>query len=184
MTTPREQIDLARAWVSAVANPDVVSELEGVYASISRAVAERGPACWASGRCCNFDRAGHRLYVTGLEAAYTVTRMSFSSSQRDGAGGWVQVPPEAPSNTVSLQQIADARTTGGCPYQVKNLCGVHAVRPLGCRVYFCDRSAQAWQEDLSESELARVRAIHDRFRLEYRYGEWRQMLELVTLGLT
>jgi hypothetical protein len=54
---------------------------------------------------------------------------------------------------------------------------VHRDRPLGCRVYFCDRSAQDWQQDLSERALAMVRAIHDRHGIEYRYGEWRTMLE-------
>ena len=45
-------------------------------------------------------------------------------------------------------------------------------------MYFCDRSAQEWQMQLSEQLIARVRAIHDEFGIEYRYGEWRAMLAL------
>jgi Fe-S-cluster containining protein len=69
-----------------------------------------------------------------------------------------------------------ALARGGCPFQVRNLCGVHAIKPLGCRVYFCDKSAQAWQGELSERLLGEIRGIHDRFAVPYRYGEWRAML--------
>jgi len=60
------------------------------------------------------------------------------------------------------------------------LCGVHAIKPLGCRVYFCDRSAQTWQHDLSERLLGMIRELHQRHAIEYRYGEWRQMLAMFT----
>jgi hypothetical protein len=33
-----------------------------------------------------------------------------------------------------------------------------------------------WQQELSERALAMVRAIHERYGIEYRYGEWRTML--------
>lgn len=152
---------LARHWLDAAARPEVRRDLEAVYADAARAIAERGPACWASGRCCNFEKAGHLLYVSGLEAAYTVL------GAREGAV------------SVSRPAAAAGGDRGPCPFQVRNLCGVHEIKPLGCRVYFCDRSAQRWQEDLSERLLAEIRAIHDRHRVEYRYGEWRSMLSLL-----
>lgn len=155
---------LAQSWLDAAQREDVTQALEAVYASAAAAIAARGPSCWASGRCCNFKSAGHLLYVTGLEAAYTLSRLP-----RDSADG----TPEPAPRTLSLQQ---AQARGGCPFQTANLCGVHAIKPLGCRVYFCDRSAQEWQNLLSERLLADVRAIHDRFGLEYRYGEWLNML--------
>ncbi|TVQ30624.1 MAG: YkgJ family cysteine cluster protein [Phycisphaeraceae bacterium] len=145
----------AQTWVDAAQRAKVVDALEGVYAEIAEAVNERGPACWASGRCCNFERAGHRLYVTGLEAAYTALRAGFTDLTIDGEG---------------------------CPYQESNLCGVHAIRPLGCRVYFCDRSSGDWQNELSERMLGEIRAIHDEHGVPYHYGEWRSLLkEIVPL---
>lgn len=140
--------DPARAW------PD----LEAVFADVAREIEARGPACWASGRCCNFTAAGHRLYVTGLETLYTLARL-------------------APEDHPTPAQLAEARARGGCPFQDGNLCGIHDIKPLGCRVYFCDRSAQEWQQDLTERMLARIRDIHDRHSLDYRYGEWLGMLE-------
>ncbi len=153
-------IAAAREWLRAVERADVVEALEGIYAHIADDVTRRGPVCWASGRCCNFEKTGHRLYVTGLEAAWCVLGM------RD-------------SGAATMEGIAAARERGGCPFQVGNLCGAREVRPVGCRVYFCDRSAQVWQRELSEAALRDVRALHEAERLEYRYGEWRGMLELV-----
>lgn len=150
----------AGGWLRAAADPRVSAELEGVWAYIAAAVESRGPACWASGRCCNFDRAGHRLYVTGLEAAWTALR----------AG-----------RELKTEDFERARAEGGCPFQEGNLCGVHAARPLGCRVYFCDRSAQEWQRELSERALGMVKGIHERYGVEYRYGEWRDLLGQITL---
>lgn len=148
--------DLPTLWLAAVRRPDVAAALEAVYAAAAHEIALRGPACWASGRCCNFARTGHLLYVTGLEAAYAADRAA---------------PPP------TTNDLAAARARGGCPFQAANLCGAHPIKPLGCRLYFCDRSAQAWQHALSERLLADLRALHDRFSIPYRYGEWRTMLE-------
>lgn len=149
---------LARSWLAAARDDAVAEELEAVYAMIDDAVAARGPACWASGRCCSFERAGHRLYTTGLEAAYTVSRLG---------------------RALAAEEIARAAAAGGCPFQAGNLCGVREIRPLGCRVYFCDRSAQQWQRELSERMLEQVRRMHERRAIAYRYGEWRAMLGMV-----
>jgi len=157
-----EEADLAqaRAWMRAADDAEVIAELDGIYGEVARRVEERGPACWASGRCCHFERSGHLLYVTGLEAAATLLRAERLRRERPGA------LPLAPSSP------------GACPFQEGNLCGAHAVRPLGCRVYFCDRSAQGWQRELSEAMQRRVRDLHDRRGLPYRYAEWRFLLAL------
>ncbi len=158
--TPIDDRTLAAQWLAAARDPGVAGELDAIYNQVSRSITERGPACWASGRCCNFEKTGHRLYVTGLEAAFTVARL-------DGI-------------KLDAAAIEEARTRGGCPFQVANLCGVHTIKPLGCRVYFCDRSAQIWQQDLSERALTEIKALHTRRSIEYRYGEWRGMLEMFT----
>ncbi|MBC7770926.1 MAG: YkgJ family cysteine cluster protein [Pyrinomonadaceae bacterium] len=156
--------DLSRAWMRAAETAVIADALRGVYSEVAAEIARRGPSCWASGRCCNFDKAGHRLYVTGLEAAYALAQLPVLR---------VDDP------VLTLPQLGDARARGGCPFQVSNLCGIHTIKPLGCRVYFCDRSAQDWQHELTESGLRRIRAIHDQFDVPYRYGEWRGMLEML-----
>ncbi len=69
----------------------------------------------------------------------------------------------------------------GCPFQIDKLCGVHALRPLGCRMYFCDPTSTEWQNDLYERLHAELRRLHDETGVPYRYVEWRQAL--IELGL-
>lgn len=120
-------------------------------------IAARGPRCWSTGRCCNFAEWGHRLYVTGLEAAYAVTRL----------------PPGMPLDQSSLSA---AESRGDCPFLQMKLCGIHTIKPMGCRVYFCDRDVQEWQHGVSERAVDMIRRIHDELDLQYRYGEWRAIL--------
>ncbi|MEO0716414.1 MAG: YkgJ family cysteine cluster protein [Planctomycetota bacterium] len=145
----------ARGWLDAAGDDTVAGLIESVFAESAAEIAERGPACWASGRCCNFGASGHRLYVTGLEAAYTMRRL------------------ESPLQSAALES---ATTRDGCPFQDANLCTVHTIKPLACRTYFCDRSAKAWQHALTERGVERLRAIHDMHHVPYRYAEWRWLL--------
>ena len=153
-----DEIQRAREWLHAAAHPAIVQDLERIFSATAEEISRRGPACWASGRCCNFERTGHLLYVTGLEAAYAVLRLP---------------------SPLSTESVEAARAAGNCPLQSGHLCGVHLIRPLGCRVYFCDRSAQEWQQGLYERQLAELRGLHDRHGVEYRYAEWRNLLDLV-----
>lgn len=153
-------------WLELAADDGVRRALETVYAGVAEAIRSRAPVCWASGRCCNFEGAGHLLYVTGLEAAFTLVSLR-------------RAPPEharfAPSLRV-LQQTQRPRDVPGCPFQERNLCGVHLIKPLACRVYFCDRTAADWQHELAEEFHARIRVLHADFGIEYHYGEWRETL--------
>lgn len=160
---PRAQHNLRDEWLAAAGNAVIAAELEAIYTIIADQIAARQPLCEVSGRCCNFEAHGHRLYVTGLEAAYMVARL----------------PPE---QRPTVDAIAAARARGDCPYLVNKLCTAQLVKPLGCRVYFCDPTAQQWQQELSERTLAMVRQLHERHGIEYRYGEWRGMLEVFAEG--
>lgn len=149
--------ELVRGWVRAVSEPVVVADLLAVFAAVTDEVTRRAPVCWASGRCCNFKKTGHLLYVTGLEAAYTLVKCGSPGQAR----------------------LAESVATGGCPFQVMNLCGVHGEKPLGCRLFFCDMTAQQWQNEVYERLLGELRSLHARHGIEYRYGEWRSMLTSV-----
>lgn len=162
--------ELVQQWLRAASDPEVRGELEAVYADVAAQVEARGPACWASGRCCNFEKAGHLLYVTGLEAAYTVAGLRAWRGERAAAA------TRAEPGAGCAAPLAGASGSEGCRFQAGNLCTVHGIKPMGCRVYFCDASAQEWQQRLSEHGLKQIRGIHDRRRIEYRYGEWRMML--------
>ncbi|MFO0857582.1 MAG: hypothetical protein U0640_09540 [Phycisphaerales bacterium] len=177
----QDEFAVTRSWLEAVSRADIQEGLEKVYALVARETAQRKPLCQASGRCCNFTKWGHYLYVTGIEVAYTLVKFREKPEAFD-----VRPPRPLPvggaierTRTVSLAQVDDARAQGDCPFLIGTLCGVHTIKPLGCRVYFCDETAQEWQRDLSERALGMIRELHDSHNIEYRYGEWRAMLDRV-----
>ena len=155
MPQPIEQdreVGLWPRWRAAAGDAVVDAALRGLYARLDSAIQERGPTCWLSGRCCNFDAFGHRLYVTGLETAWLLMRVS----------------------DVPRPDRVDPR--GPCPFQIDKMCSVHALRPLGCRVFFCEEATQAWQHETYERFLTELRGLHDAHGLPYRYMEWRTAL--------
>ncbi len=148
-------------WITAVTTGETATKLEAIYAEAAEEITRRAPSCWASGRCCNFEQFRHRLYTTGLEAAYTVTR-------------WNDMNP-----TLTIEGVDAAQSRGGCPFQDKNLCAAHTIKPLGCRLFFCDRTATDWQTETLERLHAKVKALHTD-TIPYEYAEWRHMLRRFT----
>ena len=154
--------DLASAWRLAIREPRVEAAIRAIHDRVAGEVASRRPLCLASGNCCRFEAFGHRLMVVGLEAAWTASQ--------------AEVP------RLSLPQIEHARREGRCPFldaREGRLCGIRDARPMPCRTFFCDRAATAWQQELHESCLAELKALHDRFGVPYRYLEWRDALAIL-----
>jgi Fe-S-cluster containining protein len=149
-----------RTWYEAARRPAVDAALGDLYRRLADEIEQRGPTCWISGRCCNFDDYGHRLYVTGLEAAWMWRYLDDAARQR-------------------LVDADDPANGSGCPFQIDRLCRVHALRPLGCRIFFCDPGARDWQNPVYERLLNALRQLHEQHDLAYRYLEWRQALAAV-----
>ncbi|MEM6394307.1 MAG: hypothetical protein AAF797_16195 [Planctomycetota bacterium] len=152
----------------AACDPSIDQALRNLYAELDAAIAERGPTCWQSGKCCNFDAYGHRLYVTALEIAWFRRQLLAIDPQPDTTA-------DATTPRVSLQQFAEQ--PGACPYQVGGACSTHAIRPLGCRVFFCQKGTEDWQNDLYETFLRKLRELHEAAGIEYRYMDWIAGLE-------
>lgn len=120
-------------------------ELEVLYGDLDRELAELRPLCQSSGRCCRFKAFGHQLWTTRLELDYLVAHQGL---------------PEGPP-----------REEGTCPYLKDGLCSVRDHRMLGCRIYFCDPSYAGAMGPLYEKYHARIKELHRRHQVEYRYGE-------------
>lgn len=168
-----ETIASWRAWREAAARAEVDAELRSLYADLDAAVAARGPRCDQSGRCCKFDTYGHRLYVTALEIAWFIRSVRSSESR---------VPSLQTERGLRIFDSGRGTRDPGqsqdaCVYQVDGLCTTHAVRPLGCRVFFCEPGTEEWQHATYERFIDRLRAMHDRLGVEYRYLEWRAGLD-------
>ena len=136
---------------------EVRAAVHALYQHLQDAIELRGPVCESSGRCCRFDEYGHRLFVSTMELATFIHDL--------GAGPG-----------------CDESHGHGCPFQSGKLCTVHAFRPFGCRVFYCDPTARTWQEEQYERFHTRLRRLHDELKVPYFYLEWRE--GLAALGLT
>ncbi|MEX2216235.1 MAG: hypothetical protein WD768_19145 [Phycisphaeraceae bacterium] len=146
-------------WREAATVPVIDAAITDLYKRLDEAVAARSPTCWVSGRCCNFDtfKKDFKMFVTGLEIAWVLSKLP---QDNPALADWpARLAPDA-----------------ACPFQVHKLCSVHAIRPLGCRVFFCQEGTQDWQQDVYEAFLADLRRLHEEHNIEYRYMEWRKGL--------
>ena len=123
--------------------PEMRDRVLSLYAEVDAAVAQAGPRCDASGRCCRFKEYGHTLFISNLEAAVLLA----------------DAPPY--SKPVSGDF---------CPFQVENLCTAREPRPLGCRVYFCDPDYQATGKAITETYLRRLKALAEEFGTGWHYA--------------
>jgi Fe-S-cluster containining protein len=123
----------ATAWRSA---------LRAILRDAEEALERFAPSCQACGFCCDFQRAGHRLYVTPAELELLAE----------------QPPPGAPEPM-------------RCPYQVAGTCTARDRRPLGCRVYFCRGLPPVDQQAFYERFHHALVELHRRHGLEYCYEE-------------
>lgn len=127
------------------------ARMRAFYMEMDAAIAAHRPVCINRGACCKFGQFGHKLYVTLAEVTY------FVREQR----------------AAGLKPVENDET---CPYQVDGQCTAREHRPLGCRIFFCDPAAKAWQPDEYEQGLATLKQIGAEFDIPYRYGEWLGML--------
>src|SRR2546421_5730862 len=132
--------------------------VEKIYQDLAAQVEERRPLCIVSGRCCRFEEYGHRLYVTTLELAAFLNGF------------------DALSKPATLTASIENWDGAGCPFQVAKLCGVHSLRPFGCRIYFCDATSTQWQQDAYDQFHGRLKRLHEELAVPYFYVEWRQAL--------
>ena len=158
------------AWRRAAAHADAERFFIAERARIAEVVRARRPICLASGACCRFEEYGHRMYLSGLEAAFVISRIDAARAARA-------------TNPLRILDVDDARSRGDCPYLVRGLCGEHEERPLGCRIFFCDKGADGrsadWQSELYEDTHRATIALHERLGVPYRYLEWREALALL-----
>ena len=107
---------------------ELLGELAGLYGEVDALHA--GFSCPASSECCRFGLTGREPYVTSLEL-----RAIERALARNGGG-----LPSARKRALPLHGAAveDERT---CPLLDRaGRCSVYALRPFGCRTYYCARA--------------------------------------------
>jgi hypothetical protein len=127
-------------------------QLQAVYRELDVAVAQQGPVCALSGRCCRFGEYGHTLFLSAPEALLLLA----------------DAPPPP-------RELDDGQT---CPWQdARGRCTARDARPLGCRVFFCDPTFQSQAAELSEAFLGRLKQLAGRHDWPWDYAPLHHHLE-------
>ena len=158
--------ELKLAVNDAARREDVRASVQQIYADLRGEIDRRAPLCVVSGKCCRFEDYGHRLYVTTMELATFVNGL-----RRVGTAHHESRP------------VGNAHPTEwdgtGCPFQQNKLCSVHAIRPFGCRIFFCDPTATDWQNAQYERFHSTLKRLHETLNVPYFYVEWRHALRVL-----
>lgn len=123
--------------------------LTALYDALDARIAAERPRCELSGRCCDFPRAGHRLFATEFEADAVAAVRDVPTPEREG---W-------------------------CPFYRARRCELRDLRPTGCRVYFCDPTYADAMESIGAWAHAELQRLHERTGIRYRYGEFVDLLD-------
>lgn len=105
--------------------------------------------CSVCGKCCNFGKFGHRLFITSPEMIYLSHLLG----------------------TEHIKLMPD----GICPYNIACACSIHNFRFAGCRIFFCKGPALL-QNQISEEVSKKFKAICNEFGIDYLYADLAQML--------
>jgi len=103
--------------------------------------------CKACGKCCDFDKFDHHLFVTPPELMYLTTGQQAANP---GAENIKSMP------------------TNRCPYNIDGKCTVYEYRFAACRIFCCNADAD-FQSELSESALKKLKSLCTEFQIPYRY---------------
>ena len=128
-------------------NEEIILRVEEIYKWLDEQITAHQDAagrCEACGKCCDFEKFGHRLFVTSPEMIYF--------SEKIGSR--------------NLKPI----TTGRCGYQVDDKCTVYKYRFASCRI-FCCKGDSRFQSDLTETVIKKFKALCDEFEIPYRYTD-------------
>jgi Fe-S-cluster containining protein len=175
--------------ISASRCDSALSAVRDLYARLQLEIDRRKPICVASGKCCHFDAYGHRLFITTLELATFVRDYSEAGFNSPGREAGDRPADDATCSSIpglpawavkdKTMSLPLLHNSDGCPFQIDKLCSVHAIRPFGCRIFFCDPTATQWQEHQYELFHAELKQLHETFGVPYSYVEWRQALAAV-----
>lgn len=148
--TAPEPRDLPGRVEQARSSGEAIAQLEALYRDVDQQLAAMGQTCRACGTCCDFDRFGHRLYLTTVELAL--------------------LSAAPPPHRKSLAE-------GRCPYQDGSACAARQRRGLGCRVFSCDPDTDPAEADLYAHYHRLLGEIHATHSLAYSYVDIISALE-------
>ena len=165
--------ELARAVAMCAADAGFLAGLEQILLQADRAAVERRLECRQCGQCCRFEQFGHRLYVTAGELALMIKFAPDRVSEPIGKiRPWgIFDNPQSLGDRSAIRNVSRAKPASLCPHQDQARCLARPGRALGCRLFFCDPSANEWFSDAYESFHRQIKLLHAAHGLPYVYAE-------------
>lgn len=106
--------------------------------------------CKACGRCCDFERFDHILFVTTPELIYLKTSLSCDLKKMTGSI---------------------------CPYNIEGKCSVYDYRFTACRIFYCSADKEL-QYRLSASVSKQLKLLCDKLNIPYYYCDLKTALNI------
>ncbi|MCX5636215.1 MAG: YkgJ family cysteine cluster protein [Planctomycetota bacterium] len=127
------------------ANTRLLRKVAEIYNWLDSQICENSTIaghCDACGKCCDFNKFDHRLFVTTPELLYLAAKVG--------------------------DENVKTMTSNLCPYQTNSKCTIYKFRFAGCRIFCCKGDAD-FQSRLSEMALKKFKSICEQFQIPYRY---------------
>ena len=129
----------------------IAQEVAEIYSWIDEQIERKRiiRLCESCGKCCDFSRFDHRLFITTAELIYFRSKIPIDNIR--------------------------TMTTNVCPYLEDSKCTIHPFRFAGCRIFFCKAQREP-QSQIAEQVLKKLKSICENYRIAYRYVELRKAL--------
>jgi len=131
--------------------PKIIAEVDAIYRWVDEQVTGLNQPCDACGECCDFERFGHRLFVTMPELIHF----------QHAVGPEIKV-----------------MSSGVCPYRIDGKCTVYPYRFSGCRIFACKGNAEK-QNALCEQAIGKFKALCNPYQIPYHYVYLKPGLEML-----
>ena len=130
----------------------LLEALDAIYKNLEQEIGslEKPPICKACGECCDFSKFEHTPFITKSELKNIEVALT--------------------QNKELLEEAAKPKPINFCAFYRDKRCIAHKIRPLSCRVFFCDsKYAAEHASRIYEKYHKLIKDLHLRFEVEYSY---------------
>ena len=131
--------------------PKIIAEVDAIYRWIDEQIESLDQLCKACGECCDFERFGHRLYMTTPELIYFQHHLGPQIKEMPG---------------------------DVCPYRIDGKCTVYPSRFSGCRIFSCKGDTEK-QNAICEQAIGKFKALCGQSPIPYHYVYLKSGLEML-----
>jgi Fe-S-cluster containining protein len=161
-------------------NSQLIKKVAEIYKWLDSQISNNSDlagVCSACGKCCDFSKFDHRLFVTTPELMYlaanldaALTAETAESAEKKEKDKNKIKRSDNTKNLGVLCELGGKRKMSLCPYNIDGKCSVYEHRFSGCRIFFCKGDAD-FQSRLSERALREFKSLCTNLQIPYRYTD-------------